>query len=140
MGCCMTTPSVLTGLAWLLLCQLAGELLSMLVPLGLPGPVLGMLVLALSLTWERLRTRAEAHIRLASDALLAHLSLLFVPVGVGVMTHMGLIAAHGVRLVLVLVLSTWIGLLTTAWVLQFALRGQLVEDQKPKPTPEPGND
>jgi holin-like protein len=45
----------------------------------------------------------------APTPLLAHLSLLFVPVGVGVMTHLGLIAQHGLGMLVVLLLSTWIG-------------------------------
>jgi holin-like protein len=54
----------------------------------------------------------------AADALLAHLSLLFVPVGVGVITHLALVSQFGARLLLVLVLSTWIGMATTALVLR----------------------
>ena len=42
---------VLTGLAWLLLCQTAGELLARLFQLRLPGPVVGMLLLLLALRW-----------------------------------------------------------------------------------------
>ena len=42
--------------------------------------------------------------------LLGHLSLLFVPVGVGVVTHLDALAAHGVALVAVLLVSTWVGL------------------------------
>jgi holin-like protein len=49
--------------------------------------------------------------------LLAHLSLLFVPVGVGVMTHLTLLAQYGGRMLLVIALSTWIGLGVTAAVL-----------------------
>jgi holin-like protein len=54
--------------------------------------------------------------------LLAHLSLLFVPVGVGVMTHLGLLSHYGGRLLLAITLSTWIGLAVTAWVLRALLR------------------
>ena len=111
------TPA-LTGLAWLLLCQSVGEALSRLWPIGLPGPVLGMLLLLGLLQSEPVRES----IGTAADALLAHLSLLFVPVGVGVMTHMGLLSQYGFRLLVVLLLSTWIGLGVTAWVLRAALR------------------
>ena len=52
-----------------------------------------------------------------ANFLLSHLSLLFVPVGVGVMTHLGLLGQYGVRMLLVIVLSTWIGLAVTALVL-----------------------
>jgi putative effector of murein hydrolase LrgA (UPF0299 family) len=59
--------------------------------------------------------------------LLSHLSLLFVPVGVGVMTHLGLVGQYGGRMLLVIVLSTWIGLAVTAWVL-FKLSPKDTED------------
>ena len=108
----------LTGLAWLLLCQSAGEALVRLLQLRLPGPVIGMLLLLLLLRWPAVHSGVAA----CADALLAHLSLLFVPVGVGVMTHLGVLADHGLRLLLALVLSTWIGLAVTAWVLRLLLR------------------
>jgi holin-like protein len=108
---------MLSGLAWLLLCQSAGEALARLAHLGLPGPVIGMLLLLALLRWEVVRSPVGA----TADALLAHLSLLFVPVGVGVMTHLALISQYGLRLLLAVVLSTWIGLLVTALVLRAAL-------------------
>jgi len=115
----MMASPLLSGLAWLLLCQSIGEAMSRLAHLPLPGPVIGMLILLLLLLrWKVVREPVAA----AADALLAHLSLLFVPVGVGVMTHMALISQYGLRLLLALVLSTWIGLLVTALVLRATLR------------------
>ncbi|MCW5628992.1 MAG: CidA/LrgA family protein [Rhodoferax sp.] len=109
---------LLTGLAWLLLCQTAGELLARLLQLPLPGPVLGMLLLLVALHWPQVRTPVGA----VADALLAHLSLLFVPVGVGVMTHLGLLSQYGLRMLVAIVVSTWIGLAVTALVLRLMLR------------------
>jgi holin-like protein len=108
----------LQGLAWLLLCQSAGEALVRLAQLRLPGPVLGMLLLIALLQWPRVREPIGA----AAEMLLAHLSLLFVPVGVGVMTHLGLLSQYGVRIVVAIALSTWIGLAVTAWLLRALLR------------------
>jgi putative effector of murein hydrolase LrgA (UPF0299 family) len=110
--------SVLPGLTWLLACQSAGEVLARLTHVGLPGPVLGMLILLLLLRWDAVRAPVGA----VAEALLAHLSLLFVPVGVGVMTHVPLIAQYGIQLVATLVLSTWVGLLVTALVFRAMLR------------------
>jgi holin-like protein len=45
----------LTGLAWLLLCQSAGEALVRLLQLRLPGPVVGMLLLLGLLRWPAVR-------------------------------------------------------------------------------------
>lgn len=104
----------LQGLAGLLLLQSVGELLARSLKLPVPGPVVGMVLLAALLAWPAVRPALET----AANALLQHLSLLFVPVGVGVMTHMGLLQAHGLRLLLVVVVSTWVGLAVTALVLQ----------------------
>lgn len=105
---------VLKGLTVLLLCQSAGEALARLAHLPLPGPVLGLVALALLLRWPPLRAPVEA----AVTPLLAHLSLLFVPVGVGVIAHLGLVGQYGVRMMVALLLSTWIGLLVAALVLK----------------------
>ena len=110
---------ILTGLAWLLACQSAGEVLARLLHLRLPGPVIGMLLL-LVLLLHRPAVRKTAGA--CADALLAHLSLLFVPVGVGVMTHLAILSQYGVRVAVALVLSTWIGLAVTALVLRRLLR------------------
>jgi holin-like protein len=121
--------TVLQGLAWLLLCQSAGEALTRLAHLPLPGPVLGMLLLIALLQWPPVRSA----IGTASDALLAHLSLLFVPVGVGVMTHLGLLSTYGLRLLIAITLSTWIGLAVTAGVLRLLLRPSEAPDAPDAP-------
>ena len=105
----------LRGLAWLLVFQSLGELLSRGLALPFPGPVVGMLALLLALRWPLVREP----VRECANFLLSHLSLLFVPVGVGVMTHLGLVGQYGVRMLAVIVLSTWLGLGVTALVLHF---------------------
>lgn len=104
----------LQGLALLLLMQSAGEALSHFLQLPVPGPVVGMVLLLLALRWAPV----QQAIAPAAGFLLTHLSLLFVPVGVGVMTHLALLGTHGLRLVVVIVLSTWIGMAVTALVLR----------------------
>lgn len=104
----------LRGFAFLLLCQSAGELIARGASLGLPGPVVGMLILLLALNVQAVHAPVAA----AADALLSHLSLLFVPVGVGVIAHLQLVSDFGVRLLLVIVLSTLVGLAATALVLR----------------------
>lgn len=93
--------------------QSMGELVSRGLALPFPGPVIGMMLLLLALRVPAVREPVAA----CANFLLSHLSLLFVPVGVGVMTHLGLLGQYGVRMLLVIVLSTWIGLAVTALVL-----------------------
>ena len=118
----------LHGLALLLLMQSAGEALSHFLQLPVPGPVVGMVLLLLALRWAPV----QQAIAPAAGFLLTHLSLLFVPVGVGVMTHLALLGTHGLRLVVVIVLSTWIGMAVTALVLRLW--------QTPAPTPPKAGD
>jgi holin-like protein len=106
--------NALRGFAWLLLCQSAGELAARALGAKLPGPVIGMLLLLVALNVRFVREPVEA----AADALLAHLSLLFVPVGVGVIVHLGLIADYGWRLAIVVVVSTLLGMAATALALR----------------------
>ncbi|MDO5691249.1 MAG: CidA/LrgA family protein [Pseudomonadota bacterium] len=108
----------LQGLAWLLVLQLGGEVLARLLKLPYPGPVLGMLLLLVALRWRAVREPVV----LAAEFLLQHLSLLFVPVGVGVVTHLDLLAQQGLQLLLVIVLSTWAGLAVTALTLRALMR------------------
>jgi holin-like protein len=106
--------TALRGLAILLLLQAAGESLTHLLGLPFPGPVIGLVLLLGALRWGRIRAWVSA----AADLLLAHLSLLFVPVGVGVIVHLDLLGRHGLQLLAVIVLSTWIGMAVTALVLR----------------------
>jgi holin-like protein len=99
----------LRGLAWLLAFQSVGELLARGLSLPFPGPVVGMILLLLALRWSVIREP----VGFCADFLLSHLSLLFVPVGVGVMTHLSLVYQYGLRMMLVIVLSTLVGLAAT---------------------------
>lgn len=110
----------LRGLAWLLAFQSVGELLSRGLHLPFPGPVLGMILMLPALRWHVVRAPVSA----CADFLLMHLSLLFVPVGVGVMTHLALVSQYGVRILAALVLSTIIGLAVTAAGLHMLQRRQ----------------
>ena len=113
---------VLTGFAVLLVAQSLGEVMARWVNaqlgLALPGPVWGMLLLGLALLTPWVQRQLARAVGEASRVLLTHLSLLFVPVGVGVMVHLGLLSAYGWKLLAVLVLSTWLGLIVTALVLK----------------------
>ena len=113
----------LRGFACLLLLQSVGELLSHALHLPFPGPVIGMVLLLLALQWEAVRRPVAA----CAEYLLSHLSLLFVPVGVGVMTHLGLVGEYGVRMLVAIVLSTWVGLAVTALALRAFTRRDTTE-------------
>ena len=106
--------TALLGLALLLLLQAAGEGLTHAFALPFPGPVVGLVLLLLALNWSWIREPVAA----VAELLLANLSLLFVPVGVGVITHLALLSRYGVQLVVVIVVSTWVGMAVTALVMR----------------------
>lgn len=105
----------LQGLAWLLAFQSLGEVLARGLGVPLPGPVIGMVLLLLGLRWASIREPVSS----CAQFLLSHLSLLFIPVGVGVMTHLSLLGQYGLRMLAVLVLSTLAGLGVTVLTLHW---------------------
>lgn len=109
----------LNGVTLLLVYQLTGEILVRLLGLPIPGPVLGMVMLFVTLM---IRGSAPDSLSEASSALLSHLSLLFVPAGVGMMTHFGRIADEWLPIILALFLSTVITMVATALIMQLTTR------------------
>ncbi len=109
----------LHGITWLLLFQLAGEVLAILFNWPVPGPVIGMMLLFVALLW---RGQSSDALDEVSDGLLSHLSLLFVPAGVGIMVYFHRIASEWLPIGLTLLFSTVITMVTTAWVMQWMQR------------------
>jgi putative effector of murein hydrolase LrgA (UPF0299 family) len=109
----------LNGITLLLIYQLVGEVSARLLQLPIPGPVLGMLLLFISLL---VRDSLAETIEPATNALLSHLSLLFVPAGVGVMVHWGRIGNDWLPISVALVLSTLLTLGLTALFMQVFIR------------------
>jgi len=108
------------ALTQLLLFQLAGEVTARGLGLPVPGPVLGMLFLFGFLHW---RGGPGGELRTTGESLLRHLSLLFVPAGVGIVVHLHRVADEWLPLLVALVLSTLLTLLVTALVMRLCQRG-----------------
>jgi holin-like protein len=100
----------------LLVYQLAGEVLVHLVGLPVPGPVVGMLLLFLTLL---MRGNAPDWLRDTCQTLLSHLSLLFVPAGVGVLLHFKRLGAEWLPISVALVASTVVTIGVTALVMRW---------------------
>lgn len=103
----------------LLSCQLAGEVLVIATGLPLPGPVIGMALLFAGLL---IRGRIPAGLDSMADTLLSHLSLLFVPAGVGVMLHAELIGSELLPIAGSVIVSTMFTIVVTAWIMQLLSR------------------
>jgi holin-like protein len=101
--------------ATLLVFQTMGEGLAYSLSLPIPGPVIGMLLLFLYLL---LKSDAVHALAPTSLALLRHLSLLFVPAGVGIMVHAQRLAAEWLPITVALVVSTAVCIAVTALVVR----------------------
>lgn len=109
----------LNGMTLLLVYQLVGEVTVRLLAVPIPGPVLGMVMLFLTLM---IRGHTPEPVENASTALLSHLSLLFVPAGVGMMAHFDRIADEWLPITLALFFSTIITMVATAGIMQLTTR------------------
>lgn len=117
---------MLNALTLILCCQLAGELLVTATGLPIPGPVGGMALLFGGLV---IRGGLPGDLANVADSLLGNLSLLFVPAGVGVMLHLGLLEAEIVPISVALIASTLITIAVTALMMQwFNKRGSETGD------------
>jgi putative effector of murein hydrolase LrgA (UPF0299 family) len=113
---------MLRALALLLACQLAGEAITRSLDWPLPGPVLGLVFLVV-LLFIAVRRRAvepstvdETSLGRMSNGLLASMSILFVPAGVGVIQELGPLAQYGVALAAAIAVSSVLTLVVTVWV------------------------
>jgi holin-like protein len=128
---------MIASLSLILLCQLAGEVFVRGLGLPMPGPVVGLLLLLLLLlARDRFAILARGplqgdRVESASRGLLANLSLLFVPAGVGVVQKLDLIAEHGFAVAAVLAISVVVTLLVT--VATFLAASRLMAHERRAP-------
>ncbi|BCL76134.1 hypothetical protein JHS3_18700 [Jeongeupia sp. HS-3] len=109
---------MLYGFCVLVLFQLIGEAASTLLHLPLPGPVLGMLLLAVWSVWHR---GVDPRLAQVAQGMLGYLGLLFVPAGVGLMTLGPVLRDQGLAMLPVLVLSLVITMAATALTMRAML-------------------
>lgn len=112
---------LLAGCTWLLLFQCAGEAIVRLTGLAVPGPVAAMAMLAVALL---ARGRTPESLAVAADGLARHLSLLFVPAGVGVVLHVQRLASEWLPIAVALLASTVLAIAATALTFAWLVRRQ----------------
>ena len=110
---------MLHGILMLLACQLAGEAAARGLGLTVPGPVIGLALLAVALAaWPSLRRTVEP----VATALLRNLSLLFVPAAVGVVQVLPQLAGQGAAIAASILISTVAALAVTALAFRAVVR------------------
>ena len=120
---------MLLSFGLILLCQLIGEALAHALSLPVPGPVIGLVLCVLLLLARdhlgRVVVPKELHdgsFEKTGSVILANLSLLFIPAGVGVIQRLDVLAGNALPLIVALVVSTALGLAVTAVVFAFIAR------------------
>lgn len=106
---------MLAAFAVLLLFQCLGEGLVFVFHLPLPGPVAGMLLLTSALI---AMPKLQALVEQAASTLLSHLSLLFVPAGVGIVAVASSGSGHWGAILASLLVSTVLALAVTGLILR----------------------
>jgi holin-like protein len=115
---------MLHALLALLACQLIGESLARAAGLPLPGPVIGMVIMLGLLVTS---ARFTALMRPVAQGIVAHLSLLFVPAGVGVVGHIAALGSQTLTLLFAVITSTILAI--AAGALTFAAVARLTGSQ-----------
>jgi holin-like protein len=123
---------MLRSVATLLVFQSLGEGVSYLLSLPVPGPVIGMLLL---LGFLSLRPQVAQAIEPTALELLRHLSLLFVPAGVGIMASVQTVSGDILAVAASIVVSTTMTIGITALVTSTLLNRQRRISNTQEPTP-----
>lgn len=110
---------MLGALTILLVFQLLGEGISHGLDLPVPGPVIGFAMLFLALL---ARGGVPTDLRTTATGLLQHLSLLFVPAGVGVMVHLSRLREEWLPIAVALAVSTVLTIACTALAMRWLMR------------------
>lgn len=116
---------MLSALTLILACQLIGELVTRFLGLPVPGPVAGMVILFVLLA---LKGSVPKDVGTVADSLLKNLALLFVPAGVGVMAHLGLLGQDWLPISVALVGSTLATIAVTGLVMNRLARPGAADD------------
>jgi holin-like protein len=112
---------LLPALATLLAFQCLGESISYVFRLPVPGPVIGMLLLA---GFIASRPPLADTIEPTALELLRHLSLLFVPAGGGIMVSANKLRGDALAIIVSIAVSTSVAVAVTALVTRALLRRQ----------------
>jgi len=107
---------MIRGLIILLSFQGAGEVISKLFSLPIPGPVIGLVLLLIFLI---VRGKVDATIDAVGGALVRNLGVLFVPAAVGVVMFLPQLKANFFAIAAALIVSTSLAIAITAAILRF---------------------
>jgi len=115
---------MLRGFFVILLFQLIGEVIQKFFALVIPGPVIGLIFLLFALIYLR-RVKVKKILNVKKDvmstatAITSYLSLLFVPIGVGVVMHISYLEKNLYQVLGVVVIGTMLTVGITAKLIEY---------------------
>lgn len=115
----MTTSSLLTGFACILLIQFASTLLVGLLGINFPPALLGMILLAILLLTKSL---CISTVEDTCTLLLEKMGMLFVPAGVSILLYTETIAKESFAIFATIIISSMIVMIVTGLTVDFMLK------------------
>jgi len=115
--------------------QLLGEFLKKFFEMRIPGPVIGLILLLVTLIFLK-KFKKTAIVNLKTDVvntsnyILSYLSLLFVPIGVGVVMHLSYLENNLFRVLIIVFISTILTIAGTAFLMEKINRKLIKNDRK----------
>ena len=103
--------------------QLLGETLKKFFEMRIPGPVIGLIILLMTLIFlKRFKMSAVNNLKTdvinTSNYILSYLSLLFVPIGVGVVMHLSYLENNLFKVLIIVFISTILTIGLTAYLME----------------------
>ncbi len=115
--------------------QLLGEFIKKFFEMRIPGPVIGLILLLVTLIFlKKFKKTAinnlKADVINTSNYILSYLSLLFVPIGVGVVMHLSYLENNLFRVLIIVFISTILTIAGTAFLMEKINRKLIKNDRK----------
>lgn len=107
---------MIIGLTHILIFQGLGELLSRFLLPGIPGPVIGLVLL---LSYLFVKKEISKELGMVSDTFAQHLGLLFIPAAVGAILYLPSLRANGLAIVLALLGSLVVTFTVSVLIMKF---------------------
>ena len=106
-------------LGLILLITFAGECISRLSGIPVPGSIVGMILLLALLKTKAIRVEQIAEL---SDFLLSNINFFFIPVGVGIMASYKYLEGHYLAGITLILITTVIVMVVSGWVTEILAR------------------
>ncbi|MDX7997753.1 hypothetical protein FE394_00705 [Xenorhabdus sp. Reich] len=126
----------LRAFALLYLCLIAGNIISALLPFSLPGSIIGLLLLFCLLAFQIIPSH---WVKPSCSLLMKNMTLLFLPIGVGVMDYYPQLSQQMLPIVLSCITSTVIVMIVVAYSSHYVHRERIIIGTQQEPASTPTN-